>query len=433
MKAPVQPPRWATRLLHRFGASHLVDDLEGDLLELFMQRLRSHGAREARRRYVYDVLSLMRPFALKEKPNKYPQSASIQPAMIRNYLKIAFRNLAKHKMFSLINVLGLSSGMTACFLITLYVHFELTYDAFNTKADRIYRVATDVKTNSETLHYAISPWAMASNLRNEFPEIEAFVRVQKDQTLFRKGELQIQGDVFVSMSTYTAHQDKNIEREWGSFGAIAFILLKPGADPSALAGKLPAFMQRHAGKLMAEQQMRDLLSVKVNGKNVKQALSAIENQWKAMRPDRPFNYYFLDEFYDRQYRSEERFEALFLNFAGLAIFISCLGLLGLASYSTVQRTKEIGVRKVLGASAASIVRLLSKDFLQLIGLAFLVAAPLAWFAMHRWLQSFAYKANISLWIFVAAAFLSTLIALATISVQSIRAALMNPVKSLRNE
>ncbi|MBO9614697.1 MAG: ABC transporter permease [Dyadobacter sp.] len=794
--------------------------------------------------------------------------------MIRNYFKIAFRNLAKHKMFSFINVLGLSAGMTACFLIALYVHFELTYDAFNNKADRIYRVATDVKTNSETLHYAISPWAMASSMQNEFPEVEAFARVQKEETLFRKGDLkfqeentvladstlfgvfdlkllkgnpktaltaplslvltetsarkyfgdsdplgqtllwsdkgepalitgvmqdppvnsQIKGDIFVSMSTYTAHQDKNIESQWGSFGAVAFVLLKPGTDPAAIARKFPAFVQSHAGKLMAEQQMQiglvleplkdiylhstrpaeesgsidnvyifsavalfimliacinfinlttarsverarevgvrkavgaakstlagqflaesvlmcmiafvlsvavsaallplfnelagkqiskgivyeipwvgaefaatwligllagiypafvlssfepvrvlkgrfttslkgimlrkglvtvqfsisimmiittivvytqldfmrshdlgfskdqtlviqagtgrardafeasilnfagvksaaassavpggwnpqayskiesssgemqagnldvyrvdfdfveqyglkvvagrafskqfssdstgslmineaaakvlgyhspreaigkkfdqwgrqgtiigvvkdfhfkslqenikpltfrlidfwngNLLSVKIDGGNVKQTVSGIENQWKRANPDKPFTYYFLDEFYDRQYRADERFEALFLGFAALAIFISCLGLLGLASYSTIQRTKEIGVRKVMGASAASIVALLSKDFIQLVGIAFLIAAPLAWFVMHHWLESFAYKTDIRAWVFIAAALLSTSVALATISFQSIRAALTNPVKSLRSE
>ncbi|SDD82374.1 putative ABC transport system permease protein [Dyadobacter soli] len=868
------PPQWATRLLHWFCAPHLVNDLEGDLLELFTQRVHTYGVPEARRRYVRDVLSLIRPFALKKQPEKYPQPAFIQPAMIRNYLKIAFRNLAKHKMFSLINVMGLSAGMTACFLIALYVHFELTYDAFNQKAERIYRVAADVKTSSETLHYSISPWAMAINMQNEFPEVEAFARVQKEAALLRKGDLkfneentvladstlftvfdfkllkgnpktalaaplslvltetaarkyfgdsdpmgqtllfgsnsepaqvtgvmqdppvnsQIKGDIFVSMSTYTSHQDKNIEREWGSFGAVAFVLLKPGTDPAAMQSKFPAFVQRHAGKKMAEQQMgialvleplldiylhstreaeesgsidnvyifsavaifimliacinfvnlttarsverarevgvrkavgaaksalarqfiaesmlicviaflvsvlisaalipgfnaladkaisegilyelpfvgiqlaaalltgllagiypafvlssfepvkvlkgrfttslkgimlrkglvtvqfaisitmiiativvytqldfmrnydlgfskeqtvvieagngrhrdafeasiqdyagvksaaasaavpggwnpqaysklenksgemqagnmdvyrvdfdfmqqyglkvvagrafskqlstdsiqslmineaaakmlgyrspeeaigrkfdqwgrqgtiigvvRDfhfkslqenikpltfrvidfwnggLLSVKIDGTHVKQTLSAIENQWKTMHPDRPFSYYFLDEFYDRQYRADERFEALFLNFAALAIFISCLGLLGLASYSTVQRTKEIGVRKVMGASAASIVGLLSKDFLQLVGLAFLIAAPVAWFAMHRWLEGFAYQTDIRLWIFIAAALLSAFVALATISFQSIRAALMNPVKSLRSE
>jgi len=874
VKEHIHPPKWATRLLHWFCGGHLVGDLEGDLLELFNQRVLAYGLREARRRYVHDVFSLMRPFAIKREPEKYPKPAFFHLAMIRNYLKTAFRNLAKHKMFSFINVMGLSAGMTACFLIALYVHFELSYDAFNKKADRIYRVSTDIRTNSETIHYSISPWAMASNMQSEFPEIETYARVQKDEMLFRRDDLkfyeddalladstlfrvfdfkllrgnpktalvaplsivitencarkyfgdsdpvgqtlllgdesepvtvtgllqdlpvnsQIKGDIFLSMSTYTAHQDKTIEREWGSFGATAFVLLKPGADPVALEKKFPSFLQKYAGKMMAQQQMQirmlleplrdiylystrpaeesgnannlyvfsavalfimllacinfvnlttarsverarevgvrkalgaakntlarqflaesmlmcliafcisfilsallipffnslagksisegiahelpfvgiqlaaalmigtlagiypafvlssfepvkvlkghlntvskgillrkglvtvqftisismiiatiivytqldfmrsyelgfskdqtlviqsgtgrerdafeasimnltgvksasassavpgswnpqafskvenksgemqagnldvyrvdfdfisqyglkivagrafsrrfttdstqsliinettakmlgyaspeeaigrkfeqwgrqgkiigvvkdfhfkslqetikpltfrvidfwegDLLSVKVDGKNVRQTLVAIEKQWKAMQPDKPFNYYFLDEFYDRQYRADERFEALFVNFAALTIFISCLGLLGLASYSTVQRTKEIGIRKVMGASAASIVGLLSRDFLQLVGLAFIIAAPVAWFAMDRWLGSFAYKTDISLWIFIAAALLSASVALATIGLQSIRAALMNPVKSLRSE
>ena len=150
-------------------------------------------------------------------------------------------------------------------------------------------------------------------------------------------------------------------------------------------------------------------------------------------PNRPFSYYFMDEFFDRQYRSEERFEKLFFNFAILAIFISCLGLLGLASYSTMQRTKEIGVRKVMGASVGSIVGLLSKDFLKLVLFAFLIASPIAYYGMYRWLDNFAYKTNIYWWIFAVAAVLSGLIAFLIVSFQSIRAALMNPVRSLRSE
>ena len=110
----------------------------------------------------------------------------------------------------------------------------------------------------------------------------------------------------------------------------------------------------------------NLVSVNVSAANLPATLAAIENKWKTLIPNRPFSYFFLDEFFDKQYRSEERFGKLFLNFAVLAIFISCLGLLGLASYSTIQRTKEIGIRKVLGASRSNIVNLLSKDFLKLV-------------------------------------------------------------------
>jgi putative ABC transport system permease protein len=150
-------------------------------------------------------------------------------------------------------------------------------------------------------------------------------------------------------------------------------------------------------------------------------------------PNRPFSYTFLDETFDEQYKSEERFGKLFLNFAILAIFISCLGLLGLASYSTIQRTKEIGIRKVLGASTTNIVNLLSRDFLGLVAISALIAFPVAWFAMYKWLQDFAYRVGISWWVFLMAGILATLIALFTISFQAIKAAIANPVKSLRTE
>ncbi len=175
------------------------------------------------------------------------------------------------------------------------------------------------------------------------------------------------------------------------------------------------------------------LSAKVSTRDLPATMAAIRKTWEGMAPNKEFDYFFMDEQFDRQYRAEVKFGRLFINFAVLAIFISCLGLLGLASYSTVQRTKEVGVRRVLGASIAGIVRLLSVEFLALVGVAFLVATPMAWYFMHRWLDKFAYKAGLGWWIFVGAGFLAILIAFATISYQAIRAARANPVKSLRTE
>jgi putative ABC transport system permease protein len=176
-----------------------------------------------------------------------------------------------------------------------------------------------------------------------------------------------------------------------------------------------------------------LISVKVSAVNMSATIAAIEKEWKKFIPGRPFGYYFLDEYFDRQYRSEERFGRLFLNFAILAIFISCLGLLGLASYSTIQRTKEIGIRKVMGASVTNIVALLSRDFLRLVAIAALIAFPVAWFAMSRWLDDFAYRTGVSWWVFIASGILAALIALFTISFQAVKAAVANPIKSLRTE
>ena len=177
----------------------------------------------------------------------------------------------------------------------------------------------------------------------------------------------------------------------------------------------------------------NLVAVKLSSGNYKKTVSSIENKWKQLMPNRPFSYYFLDEFFDRQYKSEVRFGNLFLNFAILAIFISCLGLLGLASYSTMQRTKEIGVRKVMGASVSNIVNLLSKDFLTLVLIAFVIAVPIAWVGMHKWLEGFAYRVNLGWTAFALAGMIAVVIAFATVSFQSIKAAIANPVTSLRAE
>jgi putative ABC transport system permease protein len=177
----------------------------------------------------------------------------------------------------------------------------------------------------------------------------------------------------------------------------------------------------------------NLLSVHISGNDIPNTIKAVEAKWKSTIPGRPFNYFFLDEHFDQQYRAEERFGKLFFNFAILAIFISCLGLLGLASYSTMQRTKEIGIRKVMGASVSNILNLLSKDFLLLVIISFFVAAPLAWYFMHSWLKDFAYRTDIGWWVFAAAGILAFLIAIGTISFMAVRAAVANPVKSLRTE
>ncbi len=177
----------------------------------------------------------------------------------------------------------------------------------------------------------------------------------------------------------------------------------------------------------------NLVSVKISANNLPATISVIEKKWNTLMPSRPFSYFFLDEFFDKQYRSEQRFGQLFLNFAILAIIISCLGLLGLASYSTMQRTREIGIRKVLGATVPNIVNLLSRDFLKLVAVAVVIASPVAWLVMHRWLQDFAYRIPIFWWIFVVAAFTAAIIALITVSFQAIKAAVSNPVVSLRSE
>ena len=796
--------------------------------------------------------------------------------MFKNYLKIAFRNLWRHRVFSFINIMGLTVGMTACFLIFLYIRFELSYDSFHAKADRTYRIVSDIKTPTEVINGSGPSWAVPHHLPKEFPEVEATVRVSGASLLVRKGDVkfqeentlwadstffqvfdfklikgnpkaalkdqfsivftesaakkyfgksdpigqtilltgeglnatvtgvmkdipdnsQIKADMLVSMSTLTGNFNKGLDDQWSNYGSSAFVLLKPGTDPKVFQSKLPGFLEKYSGKAMKESQMyvtlileplkdvylyskRDgkntrntgninnvyifsvvavfilliacinfvnlttarsterakevgirkvvgaaktqlarqfvgesvlicliafgltlalsaallplfnqlsgknvslgifenstnilmfflasigigllagiypalvlssfkpvivlkgrfatgtrgiilrkalvvaqfsisialiigtivvynqmkymrsrelgfskdqmviiktgndpakdafrqsltsipavkstamsssvpgtgnpgayseienkngdlqianldlyfvdfdyiphfkiqmaagrpfskefltdttqamilneaavkmfgyasaqeaigrrfkqwgregkiigviknfhfralqepikplsmriepgganLVSVNISSANVPATIADIESKWKSLVPNRPFSYFFLDEFFDQQYRSEERFGKLFLNFAILAIFISCLGLLGLASYSTMQRTKEIGIRKVMGASVRGIINLLSKEFLKLVIISFFIAMPLAWYLMNMWLEDFAYRTNIGWWVFVIAGMIALVIALFTVSFQAVRAAVANPLRSLRTE
>lgn len=175
------------------------------------------------------------------------------------------------------------------------------------------------------------------------------------------------------------------------------------------------------------------ISIKVDGRNVPVALEQIHQTWKQYLPDSPFDYTFMDENFAKLYVAQEREGVIFSIFSGIAIFIACLGLFGLSSFTISQRIKEIGIRKVLGASVSNIVYLLSKDFMRLVLIAAIIAFPIAWYVMNDWLSAFAYRISISAWIFILAALVAATVALATIAVLTIRAAVANPVKSLRSE
>jgi putative ABC transport system permease protein len=173
--------------------------------------------------------------------------------------------------------------------------------------------------------------------------------------------------------------------------------------------------------------------VAVNSKNYKALLGKIETIWHRDMPSTPFEYLFLDQEVQKQYEAEITMSQIINSFTLMAILISCLGLFGLAAFSAEQRNKEIGIRKVLGASVSGIVQLLSKDFLQLVILAFVIATPIAWYAMNKWLQAFSYRIAISWWMFALAGVIALFIALITVSSQAIKAALSNPIKSLKTE
>ncbi len=211
--------------------------------------------------------------------------------------------------------------------------------------------------------------------------------------------------------------------DWHVVGVVKdFILQSPfqPIEPMVIEGaKMPFFSMIH---------------LKLNPKNTtSQNLKIVEAIFKKYNPEYPFEYHFVDQEYAKKFDDEKRTATLSALFASLTIFISCLGLFGLATYVAENRIKEIGVRKVLGASVSSITTLLSKDFLKLVVIALLIASPIAWWAMHKWLQNYEYRVTISWWVFVSAGILSVLIALLTVSFQAIKAAIANPVKSLRTE
>jgi putative ABC transport system permease protein len=174
-------------------------------------------------------------------------------------------------------------------------------------------------------------------------------------------------------------------------------------------------------------------SIRINSENTHKTIEAIKTAWQRNFPGDPFRYFFLDEHFNKQYAENERFGTVFGLFGGLAIVIACLGLLGLSAYNVLQRTKEIGIRKVLGASVQNLLFVLSRDFLLLVAIAFLIAVPITWWAMNSWLQEFAYRIHIGWMTYAIAGILAFGIALITVGLQAFKATLANPVKSLRTE
>jgi putative ABC transport system permease protein len=175
------------------------------------------------------------------------------------------------------------------------------------------------------------------------------------------------------------------------------------------------------------------LIIKIKTSDVNGFLTDLKKQWDAFNPEGPLDYNFLDDNFAKLYVSEIRTQQIFSSFAIIAIIIASLGLFGLSAFVIEQRTKEIGIRKVLGASIQQVLMLVSKEFLLLVGIAFIISIPVTWWAMHTWLQDFAYRINISAWVFAIAGIVAILIALVTISFQAIKAAIANPVESLRTE
>jgi putative ABC transport system permease protein len=175
------------------------------------------------------------------------------------------------------------------------------------------------------------------------------------------------------------------------------------------------------------------LIIKAKTNNIPGLLASLKQQWNTYNTGEPFSYSFMDDLYNKTYSAEQKTSRILNIFSALTILVACMGLFGLVTYTAEQRSKEIGIRKVLGASVTQVTGMLSKDFLKLVGIACIIAFPLSYWIMHQWLLDFAYRIRLNAWMFIGAGCIAMVIALCTVSVQSIRAALANPVKALRNE
>jgi len=226
---------------------------------------------------------------------------------------------------------------------------------------------------------------------------------------------------------------------WGNANPLNKTIVTSGQHSYKVIGVASDFHYASVKEKIAPLMMmigsvyRTGLMVKIKTADAQQLLSDIKNQWAVYNPGAPFSYYFLNDKFASLYAAEQKTGQIFTVFAVVAIIIACLGLFGLATYITQQRTKEIGIRKIFGASVSDVLVLVSKEFLFLIGIAFIISVPVTWWAMQQWLQDFAYRINISAWVFAVAGIIAILIAVITISYQAIKAAVANPVKSLRTE
>jgi putative ABC transport system permease protein len=215
-------------------------------------------------------------------------------------------------------------------------------------------------------------------------------------------------------------------------------ILRSGSQEVSIKGIINDFNQQSLKEKPApiaffNQPVNKYYTIKVNMTGIEQLISELKKIWIAHYPGNPFNYFFLDDFYNEQYRADQRFSGLFLVSSMLAIIIACLGLSGLSAYSITRRTKEIGIRKSTGARIVQVMILLNSDFVKRIMIAIIIAAPVGWFVMDRWLQNFAYRTELSWWIFALAGIIALGIALLTVSWQSWKAAKRNPVETLRYE
>ena len=298
--------------------------------------------------------------------------------------------------------------MATCLLIVQYVSFELSYDHFNTRGDHIYRV-----THGE---YATTTMTTAPRLQAELPEVERATRIWP-----REGTVRFQrpGEALAFKEDHIAYTD-------GNFLQLFSFPLRVGRADEALT--------QPYWPLIFQYDPTGNFSVKLaTGPATSDIIAQLETAYESQFPGNPFTYFFLDDNFNALYQADQQRGTVFGIFAGLAILIACLGLFGLTTLTIHQKTKEIGIRKILGASVLSILRLLCRDFAWLVVVAILVALPIIFWSMREWLKNYAFAIELSASSFVVPALVVVLVGLLTVGIQTLRAARANPVESLRYE
>jgi hypothetical protein len=324
--------------------------------------------------------------------------------MLNSELKATMRTLYREKSYAIINLMGLSLAIACCLVLGLYLRSELTYDRHHERYRQIFRVVNDFTTSSATDSLAYTSTALGPMLKKNYPEIQAYVRFRPaaEKLLIRSEDKAYYWDnaYIVDENVFDVFTHKII------YGDPKTAL----KDPSSAAVS-ETFARKYFG------------SANPIGKTINAEYD----------PQHPFEYSFLDESIAKLYLPEERLMKMTGIFSGICIFISCLGLFGLAAFTTEQRSKEIGIRKVLGASTSQIIVMLSRKTLLLVFASAIIASIAAYFALDEWLTSFAYRVGINPLVFFIATAIVMAVAFFTVALQSYKTAQANPARTLRYE
>ena len=437
--------------------------------------------------------------------------------MFKSYFKTDWRNIVRNKLFSFINLIGLSVGIAAVLLIGIYIQNELSYDSFQKNKDSVFRVGYEFFNKGKSMGNGpdFTP-PFGPEAKNEFPEIQSFCRISENHEAFLvKGENNIKstGICFADSTFFKLFSLKLLSGNAETVTAVSTIPhdgipnngFIPEGDTKAMIihqldgdedllktfrfkmlsgnffskdkptdadgyiinetlaktlgwqnpiGKtiesngvhrvigvvqdfIFASLHQNIGPLIITNHpwlnRFDYLAIRYKSNIPAPLLKQIKNIWQNMDAAAPFDYWFLDESYNNLYKNEDRFQQIFFYFSLLSILLSLGGIFGLVTLTIQQRTKEMGIRKVLGAGIIDILKLTTRSYLILILMASVLAIPFAYYYMNKWLQNFAFRIQLSWWMFIIAGIVTLSIALITVSIQTYKAAKGNPVKSLRTE